>query len=279
MNETSSANLALKATAATNTGLVRSLNEDAILAKFPVFIVADGMGGHSAGDAASQLVVDTFRPLVGRTDVTADEVRQTTREAQIRVSELADSWPTGAGSTVTGLVAVKEEGQPASWLIFNLGDSRTYRQTNVGVEQLTVDHSLVQELLSKGTISAEEADTHPQRNVITKALGDGNSAADFWITAMEPGQTFLVASDGLSGMVDDQQISQILSKDDSLEDRTRSLIEAALLHGGRDNVSVILLETGGDPAARQPTVVRGAFQTDLDDATRPRNRNGNTADE
>lgn len=268
--------VSLTSAAGTNRGLVRSLNEDTVLSKFPVFVVADGMGGHSAGDMASQMVAATLEPLAGRTDVTVKEALELTQSAQERVSDLADSLPNGAGSTLTGLIAVKEPGQPAAWLVVNIGDSRTYRKTGGTLTQVTVDHSLVQEMVDAGTISREEAATHPERNVITRALGDRDSRVDAWTTAMVPGETFLIASDGLTGAVAEDEMLRVLEQDLALRDRTVALIEKALEAGGKDNISVVLVETAGDqPTVSSPFVPVGTDEPD--DVTIPRSgKRGNS---
>ena len=263
--------VSLTSAAGTNPGLVRALNEDSLLSKFPVFIVADGMGGHSAGDMASQIVVATFEPLAGRTDVTVHEALEIAYMAQKRVSDLADGLPGGAGSTLTGLIAVKEPQHPTAWLVINIGDSRTYRKAGDGLVQLTVDHSLVQEMVDAGTITAEQAAIHPERNVITRALGDRESRVDAWTTAMVPGETYLIASDGLTGAVPEDELARELERDVPLRDRTIGLIEKALEAGGKDNITVILVETAGDGSAlSSPLTPVGSGE--VEDSTVPRSR-------
>ena len=261
--------LVVDAASATNVGLVRALNEDASLARFPVFIVADGMGGHSAGDQAAQLVVATFESLVGRADVTVEEVRKLLAATQRLVSDFADQFPGGAGATLSGLVAVKEPGSPPAWLVINIGDSRTYRLVGEELVQATVDHSHVQRLVDSGALAPEEAATHPDRNVLLRAVGDGESEADLWLVPVAAGETFLVASDGLTGEVTDAQIGALLASKPTPQAQVSALVEAALAAGGRDNVTAVVVKVSGEDGAVHHPLTR--VETDpAEEVTLPR---------
>lgn len=239
---------------------MREHNEDSFLSEFPVFIVADGMGGHEAGDVASAAVVDAFRELGTRDNLEVLEVLTAAQSTHERVSEATNS--ASAGSTLTGMVAIVENTK-RFWLVLNLGDSRVYRLKNGVLEQLTKDHSLLQEKLDSGEISPDEALHFTSRNVITKAVGDGGSIVDHFKVPMVAGERFLICSDGLSSEVDDETIRTGLSKHAETSEAARFLIERALDAGGRDNVTVVVVDvqgTGGDytievntvPSARRP---------------------------
>jgi len=213
-DETTSEALELQAVFgyASDRGLRRELNEDSLIAADPLFAVADGMGGHEAGEVASSICVRTLGDsrIVGEhlPEVPAAEVEELLAKADRQIREATGGR---AGTTLTGAVLVQEESQPY-WLVFNVGDSRTYRLSRGVLEQITVDHSEVQELVDLGQITPDEALVHPRRHVVTRALGTGNDTnADFWLIPVEPGDRLLVCSDGLTGEVSDGHIFQILS--------------------------------------------------------------------
>ncbi|NUP73822.1 MAG: serine/threonine-protein phosphatase, partial [Sinomonas sp.] len=183
----------------TDRGLRRELNEDSYLAADPVFMVADGMGGHEAGEVASQLCVQTLReaPSLARGThrATATSVQDTIRRADWRIREATGAR---AGTTLTGAVLIEISMVPY-WLVANVGDSRTYRMNSGALEQISVDHSEVHELVEMGEITPEEALVHPRRHVVTRALGTGDDAdADFWLLPVADGDRILVCSDGLT---------------------------------------------------------------------------------
>ncbi|MDR1441805.1 MAG: protein phosphatase 2C domain-containing protein [Bifidobacteriaceae bacterium] len=267
--------------AVTNPGLRRPINEDSIVASHPVFLVADGMGGHQAGDAASRTVADRMRVLVG-TKPTVDTVKAALGRAGEAVTELAGVDPErAAGTTVSGVVAVTQEGIPY-WLVVNLGDSRTYRLTDGELEQLSVDHSEVQELISDGVLSSAQARSHPRRNVVTRAMGGGmHYDPDYWLVPMEENDRILVCSDGLTGELDDSQIAAILREFADPLAGARALMEAALTAGGKDNISVIVVDVIGlsDPFAADQTAkdISGDDTLPGDEDTVPRERVGRAA--
>ncbi|WDF34309.1 protein phosphatase 2C domain-containing protein [Arthrobacter agilis] len=232
----------------TDRGLRRELNEDSFIALQPVFAVADGMGGHEAGEVASSICVRTLAAsgIIGtRTPpFTAGDLEELIREADHRIRSEADGH---AGTTLTGVVLVEESGAP-HWLFFNVGDSRTYRLSNGTFGQISVDHSEVQELVDTGRITEEQARTHPRRHVVTRALGTGDDAeADFWLMPVEEGDRLLLCSDGLSGEITDEGICTILSTVEDPQEASDELIAAALRSGARDNVTVIVVDATAAP--------------------------------
>lgn len=230
--------------ARTDPGLRRRVNEDAYLASFPVFVVADGMGGHEAGDLAAAAVVDAFRPFVGRSDLTPEEVADAVRRAHRAVGVIAQGTTRGAGSTLSGIVAVRQDGEQR-WLVLNVGDSRVYRLLSERLEQLTVDHSVAQEMVDAGRLTRDEMSSFEGRNVITRAVGGVHSPADYWLLPVVTGERLLVCSDGLSGEISDEAIRAGLLVGGSPLQTTGALIAQALAHGGRDNVTAIVIDVVG----------------------------------
>jgi serine/threonine protein phosphatase PrpC len=252
--------------AATHAGRVRERNEDAILARPPLFIVADGMGGHDAGDVAATTVVEALAELAARDDLSRLAVLDAVREANVRLAALGGRTGRTMGTTVCGLVALPPCPSPR-FVLFNVGDSRVYRLRHGSLSQLTHDHSQVQELVDAGAISPAQARRHPARHVVTRSLGsDDYLAIDWWTITPERGDRFLVASDGLTNEVDDETIAAILTSQDDPDEATGVLVDAALARGGRDNVSVIVVDvaTDGGPVSPAPDA------DPLDADTRPR---------
>ncbi|WP_269045824.1 PP2C family protein-serine/threonine phosphatase [Paenarthrobacter sp. Z7-10] len=238
---------------ASDRGLRREINEDSVLARYPIYAVADGMGGHEAGEVASRICVESLADnqdlLAAGDHISPEHITQALMMADSAIRAATDER---AGTTVSGAVLVRDAGMP-QWLIFNLGDSRTYRLGKGGLERVTVDHSEVQELMDLGHITAEEAQYHPRRHVVTRALGLGTeNSADFWLLPVTDGDRILICSDGLTGELGDDRIAEILSADGDPERTCTDLIRAALQSGGRDNVSVVVLDaasvTGPVPA-------------------------------
>lgn len=264
--------ISIVAGAATDTGLRRRINEDAHLARSPLFLVADGMGGHDAGELASAAVVAEFSLLSGRESVSIDDVHAALGRARTRVEALPPGRGAGAGTTLTGVV-VTEVGAAAYWLALNVGDSRTYLLSEGVFEQVSVDHSLVQELLDSGELDAATARADTRRNVITRAIGGGErSEPDFWLLPAMRGDRVLVCSDGLSGEVPAERIEEILRADADPQTAATRLVHEALLRGGRDNVTVLVVDAidvraGGEPdvQATQPSAAQA-----IDGDTLPR---------
>lgn len=227
----------------TDRGLRRELNEDSFIASDPVFAVADGMGGHEAGEIASGMCVRALAAMPqlasGERSVTAAVLQQYLLRADSSIREVTGGR---AGTTLTGAVVVEQMGMPY-WLVLNIGDSRTYRLSQGNFAQLSVDHSEVQELVDAGEITAEQANVHPRRHVVTRALGTGDETeADYWLLPVEEGDRILICSDGLTGELTDDHIFRILSTVGHPQDAVDALIQAALRNGGRDNVTVIVVD-------------------------------------
>jgi len=232
-------------TAITDPGRRRRRNEDAFVVEPPLFAVADGMGGAQAGEIASRIAASVVRDSAGGSG--RDAVSALIREANRRVYEAAvsDEAQSGMGTTMTAALV---EGSLVH--IGHVGDSRAYLVRDGKLEQLTDDHSLVAELVRSGRLSPEEADTHPQRSVITRALGtDPDVDVDTFTVEARPGDVFMICSDGLTSMVDDEAILAVLRQDGrTLEERANGLVDAANRGGGEDNITVILFEFGeGEP--------------------------------
>jgi len=227
----------------TDRGLRRELNEDSFIASDPVFAVADGMGGHEAGEIASGMCVRTLAAIpqlsTGDRSVTAAVLQQYLLRADNSIREATGAR---AGTTLTGAVVVEQMGMPY-WLVMNIGDSRTYRLSQGRFEQISVDHSEVQELVDAGEITPQQATVHPRRHVVTRALGTGDETeADYWLLPVEEGDRVMVCSDGLTSELTDEHIHRILSTAGHPQDAVDALIQAALRSGGRDNITVIVVD-------------------------------------
>ena len=233
--------ISLRWAATTDPGVKRTVNEDSVFASFPVFVVADGMGGHASGDVASTLAIEAFRSLNGSTLADVESVETAVEHAFESVSTRASGEPMG-GTTLSGTVLVDVDGV-AHWLILNIGDSRTYLYEGGRLEQITVDHSVVQELVAIGALGRDDARRHPHRNVITRALGAGQrQPADVWLRPAERGQRVMVCSDGLTGEVDDREIAELLGDVVSPAAAAALLLRRALDAGARDNVTVVVVD-------------------------------------
>jgi PPM family protein phosphatase len=255
--------------AKTDTGRQRRGNEDAYLARTPLFVIADGMGGAQAGEVASQMAVKTLRQgLPDGGGPPQDLLAERIEEANQAIHEhsRADAERAGMGTTTTAVYVAGEEAA-----IAHVGDSRAYRLRDGRLEQLTDDHSLVEELRRQGKLTAEEAHEHPQKSIITRALGpEPVVPVDRQTIPLRAGDVFLLCSDGLTSMVDDDVIAGVLTDAPSLQEAGRQLIAAANEAGGRDNITVILFRVEeievGAQALDQPT----EQQTTAGDETAPR---------
>lgn len=232
----------------TDTGRLRNSNQDCLfceenaVGRFPnLFLVADGMGGHKAGDLASRLcideVVDHIRNSNARTPVGAFEQAIQAANVCVYHRSMEDFELAGMGTTMVG--ATIEEGTA---YIVNIGDSRLYRMHDK-LEQITVDHSLVEEMVQSGEIQKEEMRTHPNKNIITRALGTDDSVRpDCFEVKVEEGDVLLLCSDGLTNMVEDREIEAILKRHkEDMKLAGENLVRQANEAGGKDNISVILV--------------------------------------
>jgi PPM family protein phosphatase len=240
--------MSLRTAHLTHPGRKRRHNEDSYVHEPPLFAIADGMGGAKAGEVASGLAVDALRM---RPDVSGDGegyVVDLIQEANRRVYDRAneDTEASGMGTTMTVALVDAENGRVT---FGHVGDSRAYRIRDDQLEQLTDDHSLVGELIRSGKLTREEAEVHPQRSVITRALGtDPNVDVDTFVVETQPGDIFLLCSDGLSGMVSDQAILKIVRDNRrNLSEAAKALIAAANRGGGDDNITVVVFEVDGEP--------------------------------
>lgn len=256
--------------AATDRGLRRPVNEDGYLAQSPLFLVADGMGGHEAGAEASRRALDGFAQLIGRRSVTVDEFHDAFERAVDGVDAI-DTDRFAAGTTLSG-AALCEHAGATYWLIINIGDSRTYRMISGELAQVSVDHSAVQALIDRGELTAEAAALHAQRNVVTRAVGAGSTEPpDYWLVPAVAGERILVCSDGLTKELDDPAIAAVLRAESAPQAAATRLVHEALLRGGRDNVTVVVVdahhvvEADDDPTAPSGTV---------GEDTRPRREEG-----
>ena len=252
--------------AVSDPGKRRRHNEDSYVVDPPLFAVADGIGGAQAGELASRLAVETMGEE--RESRGEEELATLRREANRRVFARSheDAATSGMGTTITAAVV----GEDGTVTVGHVGDSRAYLLRDGRLEQLTEDHSLVAELVRSGRLSAEEAERHPQRSVITRAVGtDPDVDVDVFTVQGEPGDLFLLCSDGLTDMVDDDEILRTVSKGrEDLETTGRALVATANRGGGEDNITVVFFELEeGEPvsdeedtlteADRVPVVVDG----------------------
>lgn len=235
---------------ATDVGRVRAHNEDTAVATDTVFVVADGMGGHAAGEVASRIAAETIGELADQPRLQVGDVVDQVAEANRRILESAARHPeqTGMGTTAAGL-AVVGAGESWKWAVFNVGDSRVYRCLDRHLTQVTADHSEVWELVRHGFITPEQARRHPARNIVTRSLGrDPMGDVDTWVLPPHPGEVFVICSDGLSNELQREQIEAVVNSMADPGQAARELVRRAVEAGGRDNVTVIVVASQGDEA-------------------------------
>ena len=236
-----------------DTGRKRRHNEDSFVVQPPLFAVADGMGGAQAGEVASKLAAAALEETDPGSLSGPDKLVSLIREANRRVYERASSDPATSGMGTTMTVALVEG---TNVTIGHVGDSRAYLVRDGSLEQLTEDHSLVNELVKSGKLSREEADVHPQRSVITRAVGtDPDVDVDTFVVDANEGDIFLLCSDGLTDMVGDDDILETVERHrDDLDRVTKALVSAANRGGGEDNITVIAftIAADGDDTVRMP---------------------------
>ena len=250
--------------AATSPGMVRRVNEDSYLAIPPLFAVADGMGGHGAGDLASRLAVDTLTAAGRQRPLSPEGVLAALDGANRAI--VTYEGARGMGTTITGLALLETSGGD-HLMVFNVGDSRVYRLSGGQLEQVTVDHSEVQELVKAGVITRDQARIHPRRNIVTRALGTmPASRPDYWLLPAVAGDRYLICSDGLYTEVPDEHIQSLLSAG-SPQSAADSLVAAAEVAGGHDNVTVIVIDVVGFGDIDAGTL---DGQTSVDEMTLPR---------
>ncbi|HXA34317.1 MAG TPA: Stp1/IreP family PP2C-type Ser/Thr phosphatase [Acidimicrobiales bacterium] len=258
----------LRSGTATDTGLVRSSNQDLGIATSSLFAVADGMGGHAGGEVASQVAIDALQQAFGEHPSgpgLADAVLSANTAVWVASQERADLR--GMGTTLTAVALVNEGGRDVLALV-NVGDSRSYRFHDGELTQITTDHSLAEEMVRNGEITPAEAMVHPHRHILTRALGVSPEVdADLWRIRPEQGDRYLLCSDGLTNELSDGEITEILSSIHSPQEAVEKLVEAARDHGGSDNITAVLVDViiGDADAGTTPVVMPvepGAFGDD-----------------
>lgn len=225
--------------AITDTGLQRRANEDALLARSPLFVVADGMGGAQAGEVASRIAVETFGENGEDYSDPAQALAAHAHAANARIHELShsDAAHAGMGTTVSAIYVGEQE-----VTIAHVGDSRVYCLRGGQLLRLTDDHSLVDELIRQGRLTPEEAEEHPQRSIITRALGpEATVEVDTRTFRARPEDLYLLCSDGLTSMVGEQRMAQLMREHERLRDIGQALVQEANAEGGRDNITAVLL--------------------------------------
>jgi protein phosphatase len=251
-----------------NTGNKRRRNEDSFVVAPPLFAVADGMGGAQAGEVASKLAAAALEDTDAGTAGGEERVVALIQEANRRVYERSNADPaaSGMGTTITAALV---EGTRVTF--GHVGDSRAYLVRDGVMEQLTEDHSLVNELMKTGKLSPEEAETHPQRSVITRALGtDPDVDVDTFVVEANEGDLFLICSDGLTTMVSDEDILELLERHhDDLDRAAKSLIAAANRAGGEDNITVVVFTISADGGDTVTMPAAGADDDTLDGVPSP----------
>ena len=234
----------------TDTGRQRNANEDSLFVRNPVFVIADGMGGAQAGEVASKAAAESFDRELPQAP--PERVLEETIESANRtIHELARRDPglAGMGTTTTALI-VDLEGEAVA--IGHVGDSRAYRFRAGKLERLTRDHSLVEEMRRKGQLTDAQAEDHPQRSIITRALGpEPEVQVDVQTVPAQAGDVFLICSDGLTTMLDEDHVSRLLGRASSMDAAVRALVDEANRAGGRDNITVVAfrLEDAASPVA------------------------------
>jgi serine/threonine protein phosphatase PrpC len=250
--------LSIDVGSASHTGLIRERNEDSAITAGGVFAVADGMGGHAAGDMASRLAVASLMRLSANPDLQSQDIIAAVAQANAdildAVAQSSDRF--GMGTTLTGVSLLDPAGEPR-WVVFNVGDSRVYRFAGNQLTQLTVDHSEVGELLAAGRLTADEAKLYPRRNVVTRSLGTVPAPTpDVWVLEPVVGERFVICSDGLTLEVEESEIAEILRAEPEAQRAADRMVAQAVSAGGRDNVTVIVLAYGPPEEPERDQVTR-----------------------
>lgn len=243
--------------ACTDVGAVRSLNEDRHYVGTFIWVVADGMGGHAAGEVASEIVVTHLREL-DYDHLEQSAIVDTVMAANAAVLAYGREHPQarGLGSTVTGLARV-DIGGAEHWAVFNVGDSRVYRDYRGVLSRATLDHSEVEELILLGVITPEEARRHSSRSVVTRSIGtEPAPQVDLWVLPQTPGERFVICSDGLTAELTDEAIGEILVRHTDPELAARGLVDAACAAGGSDNITVVVVAVDDDQSCEVEEITK-----------------------
>ena len=234
--------LELNWAAATHTGRRRDANQDAVFAEFPLFVVADGMGGHIGGEIASASTIERLRDVADSGEVTPKAIEKALTRAVKDIASHPETTDDGTGTTLTG-VFLDTGGDAPHWVTLNIGDSRVYLVRDGSIVQVTTDHSVVQELIAAGRLSPEEAENHPYGNVITRAVGPTDGVTpDYVRLDVVPGDRFVICSDGLTKELTDYGIRHFLDENRDPAAAVEAMLDAALENGGRDNITIIVLD-------------------------------------
>ncbi len=262
----------------TDTGRQRRGNEDSAFARAPLFVIADGMGGAQAGEVASRIAVEAFQGELPDQGSPEERLAGVAQVANRRIYESARAEHERAGMGTTLTAVYVDDGTLA---VAHVGDSRAYLFRDGELGLLTQDHTLVGELVRQGKLTEEQAAEHPQRSVITRALGiDPEVEVDTWTYAARAGDVVLLCSDGLTSMISEQQIAAVLASEPDLDAAAKRLVNEANEAGGRDNITVILFtleEVGGATGSDEPTVVGMAPVSSSDDGSHAGQRGAATA--
>lgn len=234
----------------TDVGRVRKANEDSYFVRSPLFVVADGMGGAQAGEVASKIAAESFSVELDETIAPEPRMKNVVRKAnsEIHSKSRADQSLSGMGTTLTAVLLGDDE-----ITIAHVGDSRAYRLRDGELERLTRDHSLVGEMVRRGAITEEEAEVHPQRSILTRALGpEAEVEIDTLSHAVRDGDIYMLCSDGLTGMVSEAAIAEVLGTGESMRTAGEELIRRANLAGGVDNITVVAFKVEGIAPSKRP---------------------------
>lgn len=245
---TTAGSVGLTWAAVTHTGRRREINQDALMVGFPLFVVADGMGGHIGGEIASASAVERLRGIAAEGKVTPKSIEKALGRAVKDIASHPEATDDGTGTTVTGVYLDTSADSP-HWVTLNIGDSRVYLVRDGAIAQVTTDHSVVQELISAGRLSPEEAENHPYGNVITRAVGPSDGVIpDYVRLDVVDGDRFVICSDGLTKELTDYGIQHFLAENADPAAAVTAMLDAALENGGRDNITIVVLDVAWDGA-------------------------------
>jgi serine/threonine protein phosphatase PrpC len=262
----------------TDTGRQRRENEDSAYVHAPMFVVADGMGGAQAGEVASRIAIETFEQGLPSSGSPEARLAKVVRDANHRIYDRSQTEQSRAGMGTTLTAAYLDD---AALAIAHVGDSRAYLFRDGELRRLTQDHSLVDELVRQGKLTEEQAAEHPQRSIITRALGpEPEVEVDTWSYPVRGGDVMLLCSDGLTSMISEDRVAEIIGSADALQEAADRLIEEANEAGGRDNITVVLSrfeEVRAEAGADQPTMVgQLSAPDDKDGEKRASDRSGSS---
>jgi protein phosphatase len=271
--------LELSWAAVTDTGRRREVNQDAFFAAYPLFVVADGMGGHVGGEIASASTIDRLTAVADAGVVNPKTIEKALARAVKDIASHTEATDDGTGTTVTG-VFLDTSGEAAHWVTLNIGDSRVYLVRDGAIVQITTDHSVVQELIAAGRLSPEEAENHPYGNVITRAVGPSDGVKpDYVRLDIADGDRFVICSDGLTKELTDYGIRHFLDENPDPAAAVTAMLDAALENGGRDNITIVVLDVTDPSAPRDAVAADASDDEDLPADTAESADDDDTADD